>query len=149
MGKKKPTNASKRPEDRKGLRKRAEPYVLPGPEGSSTRGRLLVSGRDEHALREYGRFMGRLCNVDLVRSLGGMDSPVRRNLLTGFCSARLAHAVVSYTDQLVHSETTNRERHIRGLRRAIIHIVDRLNAPVKESYAENEPQPYPSPRVYG
>jgi len=154
MGKKKSVHKqgtpSKHPEDRKGLRHLAEPYILPGPEGCSTRGRLLVSEQDGYVLREYGRYMGHLCNVDLVRMLGGgVDSAARRNLLTESCSSRLAHSAVSYVDQLVHSAQASRARHINSLRRAIIHMVDRLAAPVKASYAEGEPQPYPNPRVHG
>ena len=145
----KSNGASKRPEKRANLRKQAEPRILPGPEGCSIRTRLHVSERDEQVLSEYGRFMGHLCNRDLVRALDGISTDERRNLLTDLCSARLAHTVTSYTNQLLNSSFVNRARHINSLRRAIRHMIARLKAPQKDFYAEDEPRPYPNSIVRG
>ena len=141
--------ASKRPESGLGLRKMAEPRILPGPEGCSIRTRLHTSERDEQVLSEYGRFMGHLCNTDLVRALDSISTDERRNLLTNLCSARLAHTVTSYTNQLLNSSFVNRARHINSLRRAIRHMVARLKAPKKDFYAKDESRPYPNPIVCG
>jgi hypothetical protein len=93
--------------------------------------------------------MGHLCNIDLVRALDGMSSDERRNLLTNLCSARLAHTVTSYTNQLLNSSFVNRARYINSLRRAIRHMIARLKAPKKEFYAKDESRPYPNPIVCG
>jgi hypothetical protein len=93
--------------------------------------------------------MGHLCNTDLVRALDDISTDERRNLLTDLCSARLAHTVTSYTNQLLNSSFVNRARYINSLRRAIRHMIARLKAPKKEFYAKDEPQPYPNSMVRG
>jgi IS605 OrfB family transposase len=110
------------------------PFVVPPPAGRRIRTRLRVSAADEHALRELGKYLGRLANADLAArcraGTGDTDRAKRKRDLTGRSSSRWAGTITRTSNDQWESAYRNLTADICKLRQSTRIIEQRLRVPV-------------------
>ncbi|MGW2706205.1 IS200/IS605 family accessory protein TnpB-related protein [Streptomyces sp. NPDC001340] len=119
-----------------GLRKLADPFVVPGPAGVAVRARLRVSETDAAVLRVVGAFLGSLAAGDLaVRSGQGLSHDaaswaVRKRELSGVSSARWAGSITKATHDQWALARRGQAAEMGWLRGQIARIEARLARPL-------------------
>jgi hypothetical protein len=128
---------------------------VPGPSGAAITTRLRTTSADEVVLDAVAGHLGRLRRVDLARVCRpvsadpGLDDAGKRQArrdglnwrkkeLTALSSARWANAIIAANDGQYRLSQDAQDRHIAGLRAAIVAIEKRLAQPTSDTLTRGE-----------
>jgi hypothetical protein len=134
-----------------GLRKIADPFVVPGPSGVAIRGSLKgLTGQDEMVLRLGGGLLGSLASRALkARCAVGLDHDSdlwaqRKRAVTGESSSRWAGSITRATHDQWALARRGQLAHIHSLEAGIRTIAQRLSLPVGAKGSQGAPGGYRS-----